>query len=137
MAVFTISGEQKGTSSTLKQLFEFLTDFKNFDSILPHDKIEDFKHSENECSFTIKGITPLTIKLAEKTPYEFIMFTSDGLAKFNFTLKVFLLGEHEQKGECRIDLIGDLNPFIKIMAEKPLTNLVNQMSLKLSDLQLN
>lgn len=134
MAKFTIVSNTHQTASTLKALYDFLNDFKNFGSLLPEDKVEDFKYSETECSFNIKGITPMTIKVAERVPYESILFTSDGLAKFNFSLKVQFAGAPESPGECRIDLLGDLNPFIKAMAEKPLTNLVNTMSLKLSQL---
>ncbi len=134
MAKFTIVSDTNKTKSSLKSLFDFLSDFKNFASILPEDKVDNFKYSENECSFNIKGITPMTIKVTEKVPYEFILFSSDGLAKFNFSLKVQFTGDAESSGECKIDLLGDLNPFIKTMAEKPLTNLVNTMSLKLSEL---
>lgn len=137
MGSFTITSETNNTVSSIKKLFEFIGDFKNFDSILPHDKIEDFKYTENECSFNIKGITPLTIKMVEKNPHEFIMFTSEGLSKFNFDLKVLFNETPAGKGECKVELMGDLNPFIKSMAQKPLTNLVNTMSLKLSELQLN
>lgn len=137
MAAFSITSETNHTVSPIKDIFEFIGDFKNFDSILPHDKIEDFKFNENECSFNIKGITPMKIKMAEKNPHEFILFTSDGLAKFNFNLKVHFIGDASKKGECKVELMGDLNPFIKAMAEKPLTNLVNTMSAKLANLQLN
>jgi hypothetical protein len=137
MAAFTITSEINNTVSPIKDLFEFIGDFKNFDSILPHDKIEDFQFNENECSFNIKGITPMKIKMAEKNPHESILFISDGLAKFNFNLRVYFIGEAQDKGECKIELMGDLNPFIKAMAEKPLTNLVNTMSVKLASLQLN
>jgi hypothetical protein len=135
LAEFTIKSEVHQTVSSLKSLFEFLEDFKNFNSILPHDKVQNFQFSENECSFHIKGITPMTIKLLEKKPYEFILFTSEGLAKFNFKLKVFLIGNAREKGQCKLELMGDLNPFIKTMAEKPLTQLVNTMSIKLSQLE--
>jgi hypothetical protein len=120
----------------LKNLFEFLIDFKNFDSILPTDKVEDFEFTENQCSFNIKGITAMTIKLVEKKPYNFIFFSSEGLAKFNFSLKVYFTGNENEVGDCKIDLLGDLNPFIKAMAEKSLQNLVNTMSLKLSELKV-
>ena len=136
MGKFTINSETNKTESTLKNLYDFLIDFKNFGTILPEDKVEDFKYSENECSFTIKGITAMTIKVAEKVPNEFILFSSDGLSKFNFSLKVQFLGDANLPGECKIDLLGDLNPFIKAMAEKPLGNLVNTMALKLAQLKL-
>lgn len=136
MSAFTIISEVNSTQSSLKSLFDFLSDFKNFGTILPEDKVENFQYTENECSFNIKGITPMKIKKADSKPYEYILFSSEGLAKFNFSLKVFFIGEADQKGECKIELMGDLNPFIKAMAEKPLTALTNSMSLKLSQLNL-
>jgi len=134
VAKFTIASETHKTVSSLKSLFDFLSDFKNFSAILPEDKVDNFKYSENECSFNIKGITPMTIRISEKVPYEYILFSSDGLAKFNFSLRVEFIGTADKPGECKIDLLGDLNPFIKAMAEKPLGALVNTMSLKLSQL---
>lgn len=136
MAAFTLESNINKTQSTLKSLFEFLIDFKNFNSILPSDKVENFEFTDTQCSFNIKGITPMTIKLTEKIPYSFIFFSSEGLAKFNFSLKVYFTGNENEVGECKIDLLGDLNPIIKSMAEKPLLNLVNTMSLKLSELKL-
>ena len=137
MSAFTINSEINSTQSSLKSLFDFLSDFKNFGSILPEDKVENFQFTDTECSFNIKGITPMKIKKAETKPYDFILFSSEGLAKFNFSLKVFFIGNANEKGQCKIELIGDLNPFIKAMAEKPLTALTNSMSLKLSQLKLD
>jgi len=135
VAAFVIESETYQTVSALKDLFEFLGDFKNFNSILPQDKVENFQYSENECSFSIKGITPMTIKMVEKKQYEYILFTSNGLAKFDFQLKVFFIGEAGNPGKCKVELMGDLNPFISKMVEKPLAQLVNTMSLKLSQLK--
>lgn len=136
MAAFNITSSTHTTQSTLKSLFEFLSDFKNFQSILPEDKVDDFKYTENECSFNIRGITPMTIKKVESIPYQSILFSSQGLAKFNFSLTAFFIGEASKKGDCKIELSGDLNPFIKAMAEKPLMSLINTMSQKLAQLQL-
>lgn len=136
MAEFTINSETHATHSNLKSLFSFLIDFRNFKSILPEDKVENFEFTTEQCSFSIKGVTPMTISLKEKHNYDYIIFVSDGLAKFNFSLKVNFIGEPEQKGQCEIDLIGDLNPFIKTMVEKQLTALVNTMSSRLSKLEL-
>lgn len=136
MATFSIPSEKHSTVSSLKSLFEFLSDFKNFKSILPEDKVEDFKFETNQCSFTIKGVTALTVKLVERHPYSYILYTSEGLGKFNFNLKVFFDGEAGQTGICHVDLSGDMNPFILSMAQKPLQALVNTMSLKLSQLEL-
>lgn len=136
MSAFSIHSEINSTQSKLISLFLFISDFKNFNSILPEDRIEDFKYSELECTFNIKGITSMKIKIIEKHAHDYILFASEGLANFKFNLKVFFIGEANQNGECKIELYGDLNPFIKSMAEKYLIQLVNTMSLKLSQLKL-
>ncbi len=136
MAEFTIISEVQQTKATLKELFDFLTDFKNFKSILPEDKVENFEYTADGCSFNIKGITALSIKLISKTPYTSVKFQSEGLAKFNFILETKFNGIPESKGQCSIELFADMNPFIKTMAEKPLTGLVNVMAVKLAQLEI-
>lgn len=136
MAAFNIESDTRETVSNLKNLFEFLSDFKNFNSILPHDKVENFEFTENQCSFNIKGVTQMTIHMVGKKPYENILFTSKGLGKFDFQLKVLFIGPSDAPGKCKVDLSGDMNPFILTMAKKPLAQLVNTMSLKLSELQV-
>jgi hypothetical protein len=138
LAEFSVESETKDTVSSIRDLFGFLSDFKNFPSILPADKVEDFKYSGDECSFNIKGITAMTVKMTEKKPYEHIYFSSEGLAKFNFKLHVFFIGNDPgSKGSCRVELIADLNPFIKMMAEKPLAQLVDTMVQKLAELKVD
>jgi hypothetical protein len=135
VAAFTLSGEQLTTVSSVKDLYLFLSDFGNFKSILPEDKVENFTHNQDSCSFNIKGITPMSIRLAEKKPYEMLFFSSEGLSKFNFKLKVNFSGAPEQTGLCAVEMQGDLNPFILKMAEKSLQALVNSMTQKLAQLQ--
>jgi carbon monoxide dehydrogenase subunit G len=133
---FTINSTTNQTVSSLKRLFVFLSDFKNFAAILPEDKVQDFKYEGDQCSFNIKGITPMTVKIKEQTPYSKILFSTEGLAKFNFSLLVSFIGDANQTGSCSVELNGNLNPFIKKMAEKPLASLVNTMSEKLAKLKL-
>ncbi len=136
MAEFTITSDVQPTKSTLKQLYNFLIDFKNFKSILPEDKVENFEYTADSCSFTIRGITAMTIKQVNKTPFTSVKFQSEGLAKFNFILEAKFIGEAETQGQCQIELFADMNPFIKTLAEKPLKGLVDTMALRLSQLEI-
>jgi len=137
MAHFSISSAQQKAKESNKVLFNFLTDFSNFKSILPEDKTDGFHHDDTSCSFNIKGITPMKVVLEDKTPFTKIRFNSKGLGKFNFNLEVFFSGEADEVGECKIELSGDMNPFIVSMAEKSLIALVNSMNQKLTDLKLS
>ncbi len=136
MASFTISSEIHPTQSPLQDLFNYLGDFKNFKDILPEDKVEGFEYSGEKAAFTIKGITRLEIRIIKKEPFSSITFQTEGLARFNFILEAKFIGEASQKGQCAVEMRGDMNPFILSMAEKPLAQLVNTMSFKLSKLTL-
>lgn len=109
-----------------------MSDFNHFKHLLPEDKITNFECTSEQCSFGIKGLMPLTIKIKEKTPPSIITFETTGLAKFVFTLHIHL----NDTQQAYVQLEGDMNPFIKAMAEKPLLELVNTMALKLSNLEL-
>ena len=132
MAHFSILSETHSAKSSTDTLFDFMGDFNNFKHLLPENKIQDFECSSEQCSFGIKGLMPLTIKIKERLPKSRITFETTGIAKFVFTLHIHLL-ENQQ---TNVELEGDMNPFIKAMAEKPLRELVNTMSSKLADLSV-
>lgn len=132
MAHFSLLSDTHTTQSNTDKLFDFMGDFNNFKHLLPEDKIENLTCTTDQCSFGIKGLVPLTIKIKEKQPKSRITFETEGLAKFVFTLHIHLL--EEQKTNVQME--GDMNPFIKVMAEKPLSDLINTMASKLAKLEI-
>lgn len=130
MAHFSILSETHPTQSSTDRLFDFMGDFNHFKHLLPEDKIDNFECTAEQCSFSIKGLTALTIKIKERLPKSRITFETSGLAKFIFTLHIHLLDNQT----TNVELEGDMNPFIKVMAEKPLRELVNTMAGKLAAL---
>jgi hypothetical protein len=137
LAEFTVISEVHDTRATINELYDFLIDFKNFQSILPADKVENFQFTEDSCSFNVKGVTFLSIKRISSTPYSSVKFQSEGATKFSFILEVKLSGETGNKGRCHVELWADTAPFIKILAEKPLGKLINTMAQKLGELEIN
>ena len=132
MAHFSILSETHTAQSTTDSLFDFMGDFNNFKHLLPEDKIDNFECTSEQCSFSIKGLMPLTIKIKERLPKSRITFETTGLAKFIFTLHIHLL----ENNTTNVELEGDMNPFIKAMAEKPLRDLVNTMASKLAQVKI-
>lgn len=130
MAHFSILSETHTAKSTTDKLFDFMGDFNNFKHLLPEDKIQDFECTAEQCSFGIKGLMPLTIKIKERFPKSRVTFETTGIAKFVFTLHIHFLADQK----TNVELEGDMNPFIKVMAEKPLSDLVNTMVSKLAGL---
>jgi hypothetical protein len=132
LAHFSILSETHTIQSSKDELFNFMGDFNNFKHLLPDDKISNFECTSEQCSFGIKGLMPLTIKIKERLPFSQITFETTGVAKFIFTLHIHF----KEDLTANVELEGDMNPFIKAMAEKPLKELVNTMSSKLAAIKI-
>lgn len=132
MAHFSLISNIHSTTTSTVVLYHFMGDFNNFKHLLPTEKIENFDCSADQCSFGIKGLMPLTIKIKESVFPNRITYETSGLAKFVFTLHIHF----KNSEQVYIELEGDMNPFIKVMAEKPLNDLINTMALKLSEVKL-
>lgn len=130
MSYFSLISQTHTTQSSSDVLYDFMGDFNNFKHLLPEDKIENFECTTEQCSFGIKGLVPLTIKIKERVPKSRITFETLGLAKFVFTLHIHFLPNQQSN----VQMEGDMNPFIKVMAEKPLLELINTMASKLAAL---
>ncbi len=105
----------------------FLRDSRNLLHLLPQEQISDWKATEEECSFKVQG--GVTISLIQNGHEENskIFMKSGAKSPFPFTLTIEIkdLGS-ESEGNIVFD--GELNVFLKMMVEKPLSALFNLMS---------
>lgn len=119
-------------NKTAKEVFEFLSDFNNYQRLMP-EQVTDWKSTTDECSFTIKGMASLGMKMKERVPFSTIVIEKNGKAPFDF----FLTSALEDKGqqcEARLFFDADLNAMMKMMASKPLTNFLNLLASRLKDI---
>lgn len=125
-----IESEKMLVNADIQTVFTFLMNCENLYHILPKDKISDWTASEKACSFKAQGgfLIPLIQEAA--TEPNLIVLKSGEKAPFSFKLNVHLT-EKDGNTEGYISFDGDVNMFMKMMVEKPLTNLFNYMSYKL------
>lgn len=127
-----IDSNKVSVNAPQQTVFEFLKDSNNLIHLLPQDQISDFKSTTEECSFKVQGGIVITLiqngddgmdklymKSGEKSPFP-----------FNLTINTANLGDTTD-GFIHFD--GKVNMFLKMMVEKPLTNLFNYMSNKLQE----
>ncbi len=107
----------------------FLTDARNLLQLLPQDNIKDFQADETQCSFKVQGGVTITLIQDGQEPGK-VFLKSGEKSPFPFRLTVFLT-TNESKTDGYIEFDGEVNMFMKMMVEKPLTNLFNYMSNKL------
>ena len=115
-----------------QEVFDFLKDANNIIHLLPQDKISDFKSTTDDCSFKVQG--GVTISLIhdgeEGTDKLFMKSGEKSPFPFRFTIHT---GNKSEETEGRIEFDGEVNMFLKMMVEKPLTNLFDYMSKKLQE----
>lgn len=132
-----ITSETKTISYSSEKAFNFVSDFNHFESLLPADRVENFKSTEDSCSFRIKGMADLSLKIEEKNPNDRIKIVSEGKSPFPFSMTVLFNELSADSCEAHIEFAGDINPFMKMMVEKPLTNFFNMLVDRLSTLELD
>jgi carbon monoxide dehydrogenase subunit G len=127
-----LESEKVTINKPAKEIFDFLSDFNNFKKLMP-EQVVDWKSTQDECTFTIKGMATLGMKIVEKTPNSFIKVIKNGSAPFDFTLSCMI---DDLQNQCAVQLAFDaeLNMMMKMMASKPLTNFLNILVNKLKEL---
>ena len=120
-------------NKTPEGVFTYLSNFNNFKSLMPH-QVTEWESSESECTFNLNGMAKIGMRIIEKTPNTNIKITSFGKVPFEFTLNVNIT--ETSANSCKGQLIfeSDINPFMKMMVEKPLTHFFNGLAQKMKDI---
>ena len=127
-----IEGNAVPINKSAAEVFAFLSDFNNFKSLMP-DQVVDWQSTPDECTFTIKGMATLGMKMIEKNPDTLIKITSNGKVPFNFFLSCHI-EDAGKDSKVMLAFDADLNPMMKMMAVKPLTNFLNLLAGKLKEI---
>jgi len=128
-----IESEKLSINNSAENIFTFLSNFNNFEKLMP-EQIINWQATEDTCSFTIKGMTDIGMRIKEKIPNSKIVIVPDGKVSFGFELLCLLEETAADKTNTQIVFNADLNPMLKMMAAKPLQNFVNLLVQKLKEL---
>ena len=109
---------------------------RHFEQILPQDKVEKWEAEEDQCSFTIKGMSRIGLKRKSVEAPSTIFIESHGKVPFDFELEIQLKEQAEDQTSVQIIFQGEINAFLKMMVEKPLKNFFESLVNKASGLKL-
>lgn len=91
------------------------------------DQVADWVSDSNSCSFNIKGMASLGMAYESKTPDSEIRIKRQGKAPFDFFLTCHIGKTDDANATLKLVFDADLNPMLKMLAEKPLTNFLNML----------
>lgn len=117
-----IESQQVAVNKSVEEIYNFISNFNNFEQLMP-SSVEDLETTEDTCSFSIKGMPTIRLKIGEKTPFTHVSMVADG-GQIAFSLNCSLVADGHN---CKAQLFfkAELNMMMKMMVEKPLTNFLN------------
>lgn len=116
-----------------EKTFQFLSQFENIGKLMP-TQVENFRVSDQTCRFTIKGMASLGLEYKRLNPDSEIVMSKTGEGPFDFDLLCHIRPDERGESLLKLSMQADLNPFLKMMAEKPLTAFLNLLVDKYSQL---
>jgi hypothetical protein len=116
-----------------KEVYEFLTDLKNFERLMP-DNIDKFEViNEDRFLFALKGMPQIVLQRNEQHPYDKIILgaASD---KLPFTLTADIVALEEDTCEVLLSFNGEFNAMMAMMIKTPITNFMGTLTENLGNI---
>ena len=108
-------------------VFEFLTDLKNFEQLMP-DSIAKFEVlNEDRFLFQLKGMPEIVLERKEQTPNSQIILGAAS-EKLPFTLTADILELDTSETEVILSFTGEFNAMMAMMIKNPITNFMGTLS---------
>lgn len=114
-------------SETDEKIFLFLSDFKNFQDLIPADRINNFESSGDNCSFSVEGIGHIGLRITEKDPNKLIKIGSDGKTPIDFQLWIQIKEAGQNDSRMKITIEPKVNTLMMGMVKKPLKSFVDSL----------
>ncbi|PCJ25150.1 MAG: hypothetical protein COA97_08365 [Flavobacteriales bacterium] len=119
-----------------EEVYNFLMDMNNFKQLFPQDKIDNWESTKENCTMKVKSMGSFGLKRVASTANSLIYLDSYGKTPFKFTLNIFLSEKESNSCETYLVFEGDINPFMKMMIEKPLSDFFNSLVKRLAKIHL-
>jgi hypothetical protein len=111
------SGSLSGTS---EEVFEFVTDIRNFRQFVPEGTINDWQSEKDACSFNVSMVGTINVRITDKEPFKKVVYNGDALKKNDFALVLDIRKGSDNNAVVKVSLEAELNPMLKMVANKPL-----------------
>lgn len=113
---------------TSEFLHSYISEPSNLEALLPTEHVQSFEAEGDGCTFKVTGGFDIVLKRTDGEPPRVVRYVSQKGTPIRFTLDVIIEAVGEATSTVQIQCDADLNPFMKMMAEKPLQNIFQGMA---------
>jgi|TARA_R100000789_G_C2969971_1_gene140456 carbon monoxide dehydrogenase subunit G len=127
-----IQGNRVVVEKSQQEVFEFLSDLKNFKQLMP-ESIQKFEVEGDSFIFGLKGMPEIRLVLKEKTPFSNITLGAAS-SKLDFQLVADIQAIDEDSSEVQLEFNGKFNAMMAMMVKKPLTSFIETLTDNLEEI---
>lgn len=125
-----IKGDPVIIERPVNSIYLFLSDFTNFSPLMP-EQVSNWQATSEQCTFEIQGLISMGMRITERVTDQRIVMTGEGKIPFSFTLSCLFQPLTGNSTSTQLIIDADLNPFMAMMAEKPLADFIASLSRRL------
>jgi hypothetical protein len=109
-----------------QEIYAFITDFNNFKTLLPEDRVSGWESSGDQCSFQVDPLGRTGLQILEKTPSSLVKIASiPEFSKYQFTIWIQIKQVATGDTRIKITIEPHVNQMLLPMVKGPLKLFVN------------
>jgi len=114
-------------SKTPQEVFDFLSDVKNFESLMPENISKFEVLSDDKFLFALKGMPEIVLKKKEiVAPNKIVLGAAGGKLDFSLNINIVEIGENTS--DVQLDFTGDFNPMMAMMIKGPIGKFIETLA---------
>lgn len=121
-----IESELNSVQANTEKVFKFLCDFNNYKNFMPA-QVSEWWSSTDEAKMKVQGLGSLHLKKDLTREHSYIKIVPIGKTPVELYLEWNIIPDGDNS-KVTVTIFADLNMFMKMVAEKPLKNLANNMA---------
>ncbi|MDR0989194.1 MAG: SRPBCC family protein [Prevotellaceae bacterium] len=113
-----------------QQVYATLSDLNNLERLkqaLPQEKVKNLRFDADSLTIEAAPMGEVTMNIVEKEPCKCIKFAATS-SPLPFNLWIQIIPENDAACKLRLTVGLDINPFLKAMVQKPLSEGIEKMA---------
>lgn len=109
-------------------IYQFISDFRNFNNFIPADTVSGWEADTDTCSFSVSMLGKMGLRIIEKQDGKLVKISSiPEISQYNFTLWIQFAEVNAAESKIRITIEPQLNQVMLTMAKKPLKSFIDSL----------
>lgn len=123
----TYTSRTGNLTCTPTEVFEFLTDIRNFKQFVPDQNVETLSIERDSCTFNVPGLGEIRLRLTEKKSFSSVGYSGNALGSYEFSLVTTISESSPGKAAVQVTMAAEMNPLLKMMASNPINRFLEML----------